>query len=347
MMGGGSVGYDIVMVFLSIILFTLSIILLIILICRKKSVESEDNLPVKIYGRAYPFVEVDTATDGFNQRRIIGSGRLGIVYAATIRTSSVTGEEHHTIAVKRIHSRLVLNNAGFGFSSIVKSLSVACHPNVVPIVGFSEAPGERIILMEFIPMKSLDFHLQQNANDASFLDWTRRIKIAAGTARGIEYLHESMSPSIIHGCVKPSNILIDMNLTAKVCDYGLSFLAPQEMRNLIGYVDKECLVEKKGASKENDVYGFGVVLLELLSGRSAEDGLLVDWAIPLIRDLRIIEVLDPRISVPYSDLKPVTRLAKLASACVSNTRKNRPSIVQVVTILNNLEMQLSLDLNIQ
>ncbi|MCL7043896.1 hypothetical protein MKW94_022724 [Papaver nudicaule] len=346
-MGRGSVGYDIVMVFLSLILFTLSIVLLIAIVCRKKSVESEDNLAVKVCGRAYPFVDVHTGTDGFNQRRIIGSGRLGIVYAATFSTSSPVPGEHQTVAVKRIHSRLVLNNAGFGFSSIVKSLSLACHPNVVPIVGFSEAPGERIILMEFISMKSLDFHLQQNVNDASFLDWTGRIKIAAGTARGIEYLHESMSPSIIHGCVKPSNILIDMNLTAKVCDYGLSFLAPQEMRNLVGYVDKECLVEKKGVSKENDVYGFGVVLLELLSGRNVEDGLLVDWAVPLIRDLRIIEVLDPRISVPYSDLTPVTRLAKLASACVSNTRKNRPSITQVVTILNNLELQLSLDLNIQ
>ncbi|OVA11106.1 Protein kinase domain [Macleaya cordata] len=339
MISGGSIAYYVVVALLSIILFTLCIFLVVIIICRKKSVESEDNLPVKLCAHAYPLADIDTITDGFNHRRIIGKGRLGTVYAAT----TATGD--HLIAVKRIHPRLILSNAGFGFSSIIKSLSLAHHPNVVPIIGFSEAPGERIIVMEFMAMKSLDFHLQQSSNSATFLDWTQRLKIAAGAARGIEYLHEGTAPSIVHGGVKPSNILLDVNFSARVCDYGLSFLAPHEMRGLIGYVDGECLVEKGGVCKENDVYGFGVVLLELLSGRSGEIGMLVEWALPLIRDMRIVEILDPRILVP-SDMKPIVRLAKLASACVSNTRKNRPSIVQVATILNSLEMELSLDLNI-
>jgi hypothetical protein len=133
--------------------------------------------------------------------------------------------------------------------------------------------------------------------------------------------------------------LIDVKFCAKVCDYGLSFLASQEKKGLMGYVDDEYWGDTvAGACKENDVYGFGVLLLELLSGRSeSEEGLLVKWALPLIKDMRFCELLDPRLVIP-SDLKPLVRLAKAASACVGNSRKSRPSMGQVAAILNNLEM---------
>ncbi|KAK9267368.1 hypothetical protein L1049_009793 [Liquidambar formosana] len=191
--------------------------------------------------------------------------------------------------------------------------------------------------MEFVGMVSLDFFLHQNSDGASLLDWSRRLRIAAGAARGVEYLHEGMTPHIVHGCIKASNILIDVKFCARVCDYGLSFLAPQEKRGLVGYVDDDYWVERKGACKESDVYGFGVVLLELLSGRRSEEGLLVEWALPLIKETKFSELLDPRLVIP-SDMKPLVRLAKVASACVGNSRKDRPSIAQVAAILSNLEM---------
>ncbi|PIA31246.1 hypothetical protein AQUCO_05100039v1 [Aquilegia coerulea] len=326
-----TIGYDFSLAILSISVVILIIVL--ILLCRRKPVEHKEILQVKLSALPCPLVDVHAATDGFNPRRIIGKGRLGTVYIAIEPNGDV-------VAVKRINSGYVLSNAGFGFSSIMKSLSLAHHPNIVPIIGFSEAPGERIIMMEFMGMKSLEYYLHQNSIGAGapLLDWGRRLQIAAGAARGIEYLHEKMNPSIIHGCIKPSNILLDVNFCARICDYGLSFLAPQERRGLLGYVDKEYWNEKKGICKASDVYGFGVVLLELLSGRMCQDGLLVEWALPLIRNMRIVDVLDSRLLVPF-DLRPLIRLAKVASSCVGNSRQHRPSMVQVTAILNSLEME--------
>ncbi|XVF27582.1 hypothetical protein REPUB_Repub14bG0121000 [Reevesia pubescens] len=329
---GEDIAYDLVLVLLSLSLFILGIILIII--CRKKPVKSdeEQELPIKLCAISYQLTDIDAATDGFNHRRIIGKGRLGTVYAAI----SPKGE---LVAVKRIHPRLVLSNAGFGFASIIKTLSLAQHPHIVPIIGFSQAPGERIIVMEFVGMVNLDFYLHENSDSASLLDWNRRLRVAAGVARGIEYLHEGIAPNIIHGCIKASNILLDVKFVAKLCDYGLSFLAPKEKRGLVGYVDDEYWVERGGggACKESDVYGFGVVLLELLTGRRSEEGLLVIWALPLIKERKFNELLDPRLVIP-SDIEPLVRLAKVASACVGNYRKDRPSISQVVTILDNLEI---------
>ncbi|KAJ4976232.1 hypothetical protein NE237_001338 [Protea cynaroides] len=332
------IAYGVVLALVLTALVILCIFFFIILFCRRRSMDSEENLPVKRSAPAYPLIEVDASTDGFNHRRIIGKGRLGTVYVAVMTSGEI-------IAVKRINPWLVLGNPGFGFSSILKSLSLAHHPHVVPIIGFSEAPGERIIMMEFMGMKSLDFYLHENCGSgggggaALLLDWWRRFRIAAGVARGIEYLHEGMAPHVVHGCVKPSNILFDLNFCPKVCDYGLSFLAPKERGRFVGYMDDEYWKEG-GVCKASDVYGFGVVLLELLSGKRCEEGLLVKWALPLIRAMELVEVLDPKLVLP-SDMKPLVRLAKVASACVGNTRKNRPTIVQVATILNSLEMELS------
>ncbi|GMY37426.1 serine/threonine-protein kinase-like protein ACR4 [Fagus crenata] len=325
------VAYYFVMVSLSISFIALGSVLYYL--CKKKPVQSEETLPVKLCARAYTLTDIDAATDGFNHRRIVGQGRLGTVYAAIL--------EEQLVAVKRIHPRLVLSNAGFGFSMVIKALSLAQHPHIVSIIGFSEAPGERIIVTEFVGMVSLDFYLHQNPDGISLLDWSNRLRIAAGAARGLEYLHEGMAPNIVHGCIKASNILIDVKFCARVCDYGLSFLAPQEKKGLIGYVDDEYWSGRVGgACKESDVYGFGVLLLELLSGRGSEEGLLVKWALPLIKAMRFGEVFDPRLV--FSDVKPLVRMAKVASACVGNSRKSRPSISQVATILNNLEMELSL-----
>ncbi|KAL0398545.1 UNVERIFIED_CONTAM: Serine/threonine-protein kinase-like protein CCR2 [Sesamum radiatum] len=319
----------IALVLLSLCVVILALVLFII--CRRKlpvEDEEEEALPVaKLSASSYPLSEIDAATDAFNHRRIIGKGRLGTVYAAVMPKGEL-------VAVKRIHPRLVLNNAGFGFSSILKWLSLADHPHVVPITGFSEAPGERIIVMEFGGMLSLDFYLHQNPDGAALLDWSRRLRIAAGAARGIEYLHEVVAPPIVHGCVKPSNILVDVKFCARICDYGLHFLAGHERQGLLGYVDEEYWRDKKGASKECDVFGFGVVLLELLSGRRSEQGSMVEWALPLIKGMRMSELLDPRLAIP-SEVEPLVRLGR-----VGNCRKNRPSIAQVAAILSDLEMNL-------
>ncbi|MFS8015120.1 putative protein kinase RLK-Pelle-CR4L family [Helianthus anomalus] len=347
---GETIVYDLVLALLSLAIILFIILFVLIILKKKKRRNTNSNATVydqksdqespsvKPCASPYSLVDIDVATDGFNERRIIGKGRLGTVYAAVLAGGEL-------VAVKRIYPRFVLRNAGLGgglgFSAVLKWLSLANHPNVLPILGFSEGPGERIVVMEFMGMMSLDFYLHQNLDGASLLDWGRRLRVAAGVARGLEYLHEIVAPSIVHGCVKPSNILIDVKFSAKVCDYGLSFLAPNEKEGVMGYVDGEYWIEPKGGSKESDVYGLGVVLLELLSGRRCEGGLIVKWSLPLIKEMRIDELLDPRLMVP-NDIKPLVRLAKVASACVSNSRKNRPLIGQVVAILNDLQDEIML-----
>jgi interleukin-1 receptor-associated kinase 1 len=148
-----------------------------------------------------------------------------------------------------------------------------------------------------------------------------------------------MAPNIVHGCFKASNVLLDDKLCARVSDYGLSSLVENEKRGLVGYVDDEFWSNGRGeACKESDVYGFGVVLLELLTGRRAEEGLLVRWALPLIKEMRLSELLDLRLAKP-SDTRAIIRLAKVASACVNNSRKSRPTMFHVATILSNLEIE--------
>ncbi|CAH8363704.1 unnamed protein product [Eruca vesicaria subsp. sativa] len=309
-------------------LLSLSLLLLIIflfLLCRKKPIRtsSESLLPeTKPAGLSYPLTEIDSATDGFNPRRIIGSGRLGTVYAAVIPTHK------SLVAVKRIHPGLVLSKPGSGFSTVMKTLSSSLHPNVVSIIGFSEAPGERIVVTEFIgEAKSLTDQLHGDSNLE--FDWRRRFKVAAGAARGLEYLHDVVNPRIVHGRVTSSNILLDDAFMAKVSDYGFAFLIPRE--------DSE--ISQEGYCRESDVYGFGVVLLEILSGRRSENGLIVKWAMPLIKEKRFGELLDPRVVVGGEVKCLVIRLAKVALACVGNSRRSRPTVSQVAAILNCLERE--------
>ncbi|KAM7254985.1 hypothetical protein ACFE04_020226 [Oxalis oulophora] len=325
------IAYDFFLALVAI--FLIIFVAVLYIMCRKKPVTSHENLSIKTNVVEYPLVDIYAATDGFNHRRIIGQGRLGTVYAAVIPTR---GE---LVALKRIHPRLVLNNAGFGFSSILKTLSLAQHTNINPIFGYSQAPGERIIVMEAQGMGNLDFYLHENYNGNSLLDWNKRLRIASGVARGLKYLHEEMAPNVIHGSLKPSNILIDVNYCARLCDYGLHFLTPKEKKGLVGYVDDEYW--SGGCCKESDIYGFGMVLLEILSGRRCEEGLLVNWGLPLIKEMRFDEFLDPSVVIP-NDINPLIRLAKVASACVANSRKHRPSITQVETILSSLELELEL-----
>ncbi|KAJ0456091.1 putative protein kinase RLK-Pelle-Extensin family [Helianthus annuus] len=331
---GETLVYALVLALLSlaIILFIILFVLIILKKKKRKNTDSkatvydqksdQESPPIKPCASPYSLVDIDVATDGFNERRIIGKGRLGTVYAAVLAGGEL-------VAVKRIYPRFVLRNAGLGrglgFSSVLKWLSLANHPNVLPILGFSEGPGERIVVMEFMGMMSLDFYLHQNLDGASLLEWGPTVESRGGCGSR----------------VRPSNILIDVKFSAKVCDYGLSFLAPNEKEGVMGYVDREYWVEPKGGSKESDVYGLGVVLLELLSGRRCEGGLIVKWSLPLIKEMKIDELLDPRLMVP-TDVKPLVRLAKVASACVSNSRKNRPLIGQVVAILNALQDEVML-----
>lgn len=336
--------FDIIVASLCIVLA--GFILCVFCMCRrlKAAPSGTSSVEENSYHKcatAWTFSEVQSATDGFSNRRLLGKGRYGSVYKAIFADGQV-------LAVKRIEPSIVLRKAGsnyaFNFSAEIRALSRAQHPNIVPIVGYCEAPTERMVITDFMPRKTLQYHLHEGG--ISF-DWSHRMKIALESAIGIEYLHEGTAPYIIHGDFKPSNILLDLTWSARVSDFGLSFLAPpNEMLGTVGYLDPEYYT-KMNLTKASDIYSFGVVLLEILSGRPCfsrdfnEPRSIIEWAVPLLINSRAREIFDPKLHLPVNP-DPLIRAAELAGACVRDARKHRPTILQVVAILKGIEREINI-----
>ncbi|EES13760.1 hypothetical protein BDA96_07G124200 [Sorghum bicolor] len=277
-----------------------------------------------------PLADVERATDGFHPSRVIGQGRHFAVYAAA-----------PGIAAKRMHPHLVLGEpGGRRFPAAVRSLAVPPHPNVAAVVGLSEGPGERVILVERAPAGavSLDRVLGWGDDDTHHvpaLSWRQRAAVAAGAARGLAHLH---AHGVAHGRVRPCNVLVSAsssgsggarwrhaNATTRLTDYGLA-----------GFLDRR----GDDARAEDDVYMFGAVLLELLTGRRWDGGRLADWALPHIRCGASMEVLDVvRAGAPAdkAEARLLARAARVALACVGNDGRSRPGMAEVSAILSDVE----------
>lgn len=336
--------FDIIVASLCIVLA--GFILCVFCMCRKlraapSRLNSVEENSFHKCATAWTLSEVESATDGFSNRRLLGKGRYGSVYKAIFADGQV-------MAVKRIEPSIVLRKAGsnyaFNFSAEIRALSRARHPNIVPILGYCEAPTERMVITDFMPRRTLQYHLHEGG---IVFDWSRRMQIALDSAQGIEYLHEGTAPHIIHGDIKPSNILLDFTWSARVSDFGLSFLAPpNETFGSVGYLDPEYYT-KLNLTRASDIYSFGVVLLEILSGRPCfgrdfiEPRSIIEWAVPLITNSRAREIFDPKLQLPVNP-DPLIRAAKLAGQCVNDARKNRPTITQVVSILNEIEREINM-----
>ncbi|KAG2583561.1 probable receptor-like protein kinase At2g47060 [Panicum virgatum] len=271
-----------------------------------------------------PLADVERATDGFHPSRVIGQGRHFTVYAAA-----------PGVAAKRMHPHLVLGDpGGRRFPAAVRSLAVLPHPNLAAIIGLSEGPGERVVLVERAPegAASLDRLLAGgDARHVPTLSWRQRAAVAAGAARGLAHLH---AYGVVHGRVRPCNVLVNasggggggarwMHAT-RLTDYGLA-----------GFLDR-----RDDARAEDDVYMFGAVLLELLTGRRWDGGRLADWALPHIRAGAAMEVLDvARAGAPAdkAEARLLARAARVALACVGNDGRSRPRMAEVSTILSDVE----------
>lgn len=311
--------------------------ILLILCIFKKLQGAEDPAVTDLVNQksflAWTFQQIEDATNNFSIDSLLGQGRCGTVYEAIF-----PGEQ--VLAVRRIDPSLVLRHTPGHFSAAIRSLSRAQHRNIVPFLGFCEAPGERILVMEFMPGKTLRYHLHEGG---IAFDWCHRLRIATEAAQGIEYLHEGADPCIIHGDIKPSNILLDWNLSARVSDFGLSFLASQsENFGTISYLDPQCNQAKLDEFKANDIYNFGVVLLEILSGRPLCSGgvSIVNWVVSLITHSMAHEIFDPKLQLP-SNPDPLIRAAELASQCLNKVSKNRPKIAEVVAMLKKIGCEIN------
>ncbi|GAB2274470.1 hypothetical protein Dimus_009240 [Dionaea muscipula] len=306
----------------------------------------------------FSLAELAAATNNFSSEGKIGSGSFGKVYRGQLadgRLVAVKREE--VLLARRKNSAHSCETAAF--DSELALLSRVHHKHLVGLVGFCQEQDERLLVYNYMSKGSLHDHLHNNNNNmekSSIIlnSWRMRIKIALDAARGIEYLHNYAVPPIIHRDVKSSNILLDSNWTASVSDLGLSLLMRPESNEehveanavvgTVGYIDPEYYVLKKLTTK-SDVYGFGVVLLEILTGKRAvlkdyDDQTnctptgVVEYAGPCILAGEAWKVLDKRVGKPTQhECEAMELVAYTALRCVSLEGKFRPSMSQVVATL--------------
>ncbi|KAF6174996.1 hypothetical protein GIB67_026484, partial [Kingdonia uniflora] len=252
------------------------------------------------------------------------------------------------LAVKKVDSSALPNHSSDDFMEAVSNISRLHHPNVTELVGYCSEHGQHLLVYEFHRNGSLHDFLHLSDDYGNPLTWSTRIKIALGTARALEYLHEVCSPSVVHKNFKSANILLDMELNPHLSDCGLASFVPSAEHQALdqnpssGYSAPEVAMSGQYTLK-SDVYSFGVVMLELLTGRKPFDGTrsrseqsLVRWATPQLHD---IDALDKMVDSALKGLYPpksLSRFADVVALCVQSEPEFRPPMSEVVQALVRL-----------
>uniref|UniRef100_A0A0E0C9H6 non-specific serine/threonine protein kinase n=1 Tax=Oryza meridionalis TaxID=40149 RepID=A0A0E0C9H6_9ORYZ len=298
---------------------------------------------VKVDGvRCFTFDEMAAATNDFTDSAQVGQGGYGKVYKGNLTDGTA-------VAIKRAHEGSLQGSKEF--CTEIELLSRLHHRNLVSLVGYCDEEDEQMLVYEFMPNGTLRDHL--SAKSRRPLNFSQRIHIALGAAKGILYLHTEADPPIFHRDVKASNILLDSKFVAKVADFGLSRLAPVPdvdgtmpahistvVKGTPGYLDPEYFLTHKLTDK-SDVYSLGVVLLELLTGMKP-----IQHGKNIVREVNtayqsgeIAGVIDERISSSSSP-ECVARLASLAVKCCKDETDARPSMADVVRELDAIRSAL-------
>ncbi|XP_060172532.1 LOW QUALITY PROTEIN: proline-rich receptor-like protein kinase PERK1 [Lycium barbarum] len=296
----------------------------------------------------FTYEELVWATDGFSNANLLGQGGFGYVHRGVLPN----GKE---VAVKQLKA-----GSGQGereFQAEVEIISRVHHKHLVSLVGYCITGSQRLLVYEFVPNNTLEFHLHEKGRPP--LDWPIRLKIALGSAKGLAYLHEDCQPKIIHRDIKAANILLDFNFEAKVADFGLAKLTSDvnthvstRVMGTFGYLAPEYAASGK-LTEKSDVFSYGVMLLELITGRRPVDSSqtyiddsLVDWARPqltrALEDEKFDSLIDQRLGNDYNH-NEVARMVACAAACVRHSARRRPRMSQVVRALEG-DVSLS-DLN--
>ncbi|KAK4839652.1 hypothetical protein QYF36_023714 [Acer negundo] len=317
---------------------------------RHKSLDEEDfsNKPIVVKKAviaptnvtSYSIADLQMATGSFSIENLLGEGTFGRVYRAQFDDGKV-------LAVKKIDSSALPSELSDDFIEIVSNISQLNHPNVMELVGYCSEYGQHLLVYEYHKNGSLhDFlHLSDEYNKP--LIWNSRVKIALGTARALEYLHEVCSPSIIDKNIKSANILLDAELNPHLSDSGLASFIPNADQLLnnnagSGYSAPEVAMSGQYTLK-SDVYSFGVVMLELLTGRKPFDSSrlrteqsLVRWATPQLHDIdALAKMVDPALKGLYP-VKSLSRFADVIALCVQPEPEFRPPMSEVVQALVRL-----------
>ncbi|KAK4430641.1 Systemin receptor [Sesamum alatum] len=297
--------------------------------------------------RKLTFADLLEATNGFHNDSLIGSGGFGDVYKAQLKDGSV-------VAIKKL-----IHISGQGdreFTAEMETIGKIKHRNLVPLLGYCKVGEERLLVYEYMKYGSLEDVLHDRKKIGIKLNWNARRKIAIGAARGLAFLHHNCIPHIIHRDMKSSNVLLDENLEARVSDFGMArlmsamdtHLSVSTLAGTPGYVPPE-YYQSFRCSTRGDVYSYGVVLLELLTGRQPTDSAdfgdnnLVGW-VKMHAKLRITDVFDPELMKEDPNLEiELLQHLKVACACLDDRPWKRPTMIQVMAMFKEIQAGSGMD----
>ncbi|MFS7920638.1 putative protein kinase RLK-Pelle-L-LEC family [Helianthus anomalus] len=313
---------------------------------RTKSREDEDEGELDIEmnkdfemgsgPKRFSYHELEESTGGFALQEKLGEGGFGGVYRGFLR------ESRTYIAVKRMSKT---SKQGIKqYASEVRIISRLRHKNLVQLIGWCHEKRELLLVYEYMENRSLDTHLFKLK---SLLAWGTRYKIAHGLASALLYLHEEWEQCVLHRDIKPSNVMLDSNFNAKLGDFGLAKLVDHDkgvqttmLAGTLGYMAPECVVTGK-ASKESDVFSFGVVALEIACGRKPIDynaqesqQRLVEWVWELYGTGKLLNAVDPRLGSDFEE-EEIKQLMIIGLWCQHPDSKLRPTMRQVIQVLNS------------
>ncbi|CAI0561302.1 unnamed protein product [Linum tenue] len=292
--------------------------------------------------QTFTFRELATATKNFRQECLLGEGGFGRVYKGTLASNG------QVVAVKQLDKH---SQGSKDFVTEVNVISVLKHQNLVQLIGYCADGDQRLLVFEYIPNGSLETHLLEMTPEKEPMDWITRLKIAYGTAEGLDYLHLQANPPVIYRDLKPSNILLDDAFNPKLSDFVSVSFGPEGDSKLpiqsramgtYGYSAPEYSRNGQLTSK-SDVYSFGVILLELITGRRAIDTTrpndeqnLVQWAQPIFRDpKRFPDMADPLLRKQFPE-KDLNQAVAIAAMCLQEEPGARPLMSDVVMTLSFL-----------
>ncbi|KAJ9540950.1 hypothetical protein OSB04_027456 [Centaurea solstitialis] len=285
-----------------------------------------------------------TVTNNFSQSNILGQGGFGTVYKGELHDGT-------KIAVKRMEGGVIMGKGLAEFKSEIAVLTKVRHRNLVALLGYCLDGNEKLLVYEYMPQGTLSQHLFNWPEEGlKPLEWTRRLSIALDVARGVEYLHGLAHQSFIHRDLKPSNILLGDDMRAKVGDFGLVRLAPEgkgsvetRIAGTFGYLAPEYAITGRVTTKV-DVFSFGVILMELITGRKALDESQPEETMHLVTWFRRIHLnkdtfrksIDQTLDVTEENLASISKAAELAGHCCAREPYQRPDMSHAVNVLSSL-----------
>eukprot|EP01018_Ginkgo_biloba_P007132 Gb_08219 [translate_table: standard] len=340
---------------LSLIAFVASLIIVIPVFLRKGHVSDYEAREAKLRKISQPFLRISEeellqATANFNHGKIIGKGRFGTVYKGLLSNG-------YTVAIKRF--QLDETSSRKHALSEVKILGQLRHRNLLRILGYFFNGNEMVLISEFMPNLSLDILLHGPAQ--CILDWRQRLNIAVGVAHGLAYLHHECRNTIVHCDLKPSNILLDENMEAHIADFGVARVINDKdvtessfgPRFTAGYAAPEKAYDLNPSSK-GDVYSFGILLLELITGikptssRFEEGVTLYQWVKKAVVENDLVEVLDDFLKIDFELYhNEIQRFIRIAILCAYESPHMRPLMNDVMKGLEEIkeERQFNIPLN--